>query len=1382
MHLHFERTGSTVRSDCTLLSLTWMGKVPDESPTDISIEGNLTLNRGNYYKEGWLASGNTRGMVGVTFTTAHTDQAPEDIPLRTNYNLRGHRSEVTQVRWNEPYQKLASCDSTGVVFVWIKFEGRWSIELINDRNTQVTDFAWSHNGRMVVICYSDGFVLVGSVAGQRYWSSMLNLESTITCGIWTPDDQYVYFGTTNGEIIVMDIHGAMVAQVIILADVSITGMVWSCEKFRMDDRDEDLSTSPSVPTSAQYVEIPEDKTKPPTLPQFLQHKQKNETFHQEKAKIMATAFKNGSIYLMKSYDDVSPIIVRTDLKGLMLEWNTGGDLLAVAGYTVDSKPGSYKNMLKFYTDTGYLRYSVIIPNTQFAVSAMTWGHNDKRLFLATGNTIHIGWIYTEIASLRSLSCLAVSKCLNDEQKVSSLPIPLRLKSDVQKLFFNTIGCYLPEPQKMREFATKPPPRGLRLYCTMIRHEDLEFPLTSTSIGSCYTLYLEFLGGLIPILKGKRNSKIRPEFIIFDPQNHDSTWNCDQFAADFHSLKILMAGVSEGFAIAGISDDSDSDIEDSCTASPRLHRKRRMRRKMIMREQLLGQEQMKLNDDLAYFDFLPEHEKLVEVTSNIWGTRFKIHGVSKHLPANLGSVTYKTSLLHLQPRQMTLRISEIKDGFNFDADTDPSFNPNSFSEDEDEIPSEESLTNDITKSPERRNSVPIAPMTPNKQQLSLGTTRHSCRPSLCHNGNIHSSDGFHPFLPEDRQNLLPPALDGTDDEYVNFFPTSEFLNSISNHQNSRSVPKEVTLPKTSSCNDRASHHRRNLNQSIHENVTKQTVPSIHCQDNSAVTNGQFYEASMTSHPVDSVFNLSSAYSTSGTKLKNGTCQSDGSSNQVISVRPKLSYDKVEKRELPQRSPKKNSKFIVEKKGQKRSGEILLPVPNFQWATRTGDLKYIDDDIFDDHSAETSRKTHLSSPTLFPQKYRSHSIGHLDDLNVVSVVPSIDGEFHRVNSLRETKKRLMLSQSLCQPKANVSRPKLIKCGKSKSLDSGSVFDVNLASENISMSKSPIKSPTTQLKTQLLSVDFTCKGEKNLVRNSWDACNGNASSSGTTSNSSEEESNTSYPSNKTVHFDKANSPPMLVKSMLSENKVLNNKNSSVVHQSCDSSLKQFESPQMCNDYDFENFELTENAMESNHSNSKVPQSTSDSEAFGGAKSKVSNGNGSPKLSRALSPSCMRRAIVGASYTILNSPLLNRRRRGNKSETSDEEGNISSEDIITRDFKDLGSLQKAQIKQKLRKGPKKISSENQSNGNPNKKRRRQFKMHNKAPLWNDTSQVYQLDFGGRVTQESAKNFQIEFKGKQVMQFGRIDGNAYTLDFQYPFTAVQAFAVALANVTQRLK
>ena len=40
---------------------------------------------------------------------------------------------------------------------------------------------------------------------------------------------------------------------------------------------------------------------------------------------------------------------------------------------------------------------------------------------------------------------------------------------------------------------------------------------------------------------------------------------------------------------------------------------------------------------------------------------------------------------------------------------------------------------------------------------------------------------------------------------------------------------------------------------------------------------------------------------------------------------------------------------------------------------------------------------------------------------------------------------------------------------------------------------------------------------------------------------------------------------------------------------------------------------------------------------------------------------------------------------------------------------------------------------------------MQNKAPFWNEASQVYQLDFGGRVTQESAKNFQIEHLSRQV-------------------------------------
>lgn len=51
--------------------------------------------------------------------------------------------QVVLVRWNEPFQKLATCDMEGGIFVWIQYEGRWSVELVNDRGAQVDTFLLS---------------------------------------------------------------------------------------------------------------------------------------------------------------------------------------------------------------------------------------------------------------------------------------------------------------------------------------------------------------------------------------------------------------------------------------------------------------------------------------------------------------------------------------------------------------------------------------------------------------------------------------------------------------------------------------------------------------------------------------------------------------------------------------------------------------------------------------------------------------------------------------------------------------------------------------------------------------------------------------------------------------------------------------------------------------------------------------------------------------------------------------------------------------------------------------------------------------------------------------------------------------------------------------
>ena len=65
--------------------------------------------------------------------------------------------------------------------------------------------------------------------------------------------------------------------------------------------------------------------------------------------------------------------------------------------------------------------------------------------------------------------------------------------------------------------------------------------------------------------------------------------------------------------------------------------------------------------MDYANILPEEGRLAEVSSNFWGTKFKILGLDlKHLPPNLGQINYKASLLHLQPRQMRLEIADLKD--------------------------------------------------------------------------------------------------------------------------------------------------------------------------------------------------------------------------------------------------------------------------------------------------------------------------------------------------------------------------------------------------------------------------------------------------------------------------------------------------------------------------------------------------------------------------------------------------------------------------------------------------------------------------------------------------------------------------------------------------
>ena len=104
---------------------------------------------------------------------------------------------------------------------------------------------------------------------------------------------------------------------------------------------------------------------------------------------------------------------------------------------------------------------------------------------------------------------------------------------------------------------------------------------------------------------------------------------------------------------------------------------------------------------------------------------------------------------------------------------------------------------------------------------------------------------------------------------------------------------------------------------------------------------------------------------------------------------------------------------------------------------------------------------------------------------------------------------------------------------------------------------------------------------------------------------------------------------------------------------------------------------------------------------------------------------------------------------------------------------------------------------------------LRNKAPRWHDTYQCWCLDFGGRVTTASVKNFQLTAQNhsRVLMQFGRTGNkDVFVMDYevrsrthpqrrsthrqltrnrhfpwQHPLSAVQAFAVCLSAFDSKL-
>lgn len=81
-------------------------------------------------------------------------------------------------------------------------------------------------------------------------------------------------------------------------------------------------------------------------------------------------------------------------------------------------------------------------------------------------------------------------------------------------------------------------------------------------------------------------------------------------------------------------------------------------------------------------------------------------------------------------------------------------------------------------------------------------------------------------------------------------------------------------------------------------------------------------------------------------------------------------------------------------------------------------------------------------------------------------------------------------------------------------------------------------------------------------------------------------------------------------------------------------------------------------------------------------------------------------------------------------------------------------------------------------------IKLVNKSPQWNRGLNSFALNFDGRVTLSSVKNFQVIHEANPdyvVTQFGKVNKDLYTCDFSYPICALQAFGVALSSLDNKI-
>lgn len=163
------------------------------------------------FYEGWLAIGASEGFLKLIKLDSMKVQG-NSSQGNESADLPNHSGNISLIVWNDKYRKLTTCDSTGTIIVFMKHNGQWVEEMVNNRKaSSVKDMKWSPDGTKICIAYLDGNVIVGGVEGNRKWGKEYPIQIQLIC--WSPSSKELLIGTVSGEVYMYDENGDLLHQI-----------------------------------------------------------------------------------------------------------------------------------------------------------------------------------------------------------------------------------------------------------------------------------------------------------------------------------------------------------------------------------------------------------------------------------------------------------------------------------------------------------------------------------------------------------------------------------------------------------------------------------------------------------------------------------------------------------------------------------------------------------------------------------------------------------------------------------------------------------------------------------------------------------------------------------------------------------------------------------------------------------------------------------------------------------------------------------------------------------------------------------------------------------------------------------------------------------------